>query len=113
MGTPDHTQNPNGTHGIAPKVIKVHENLAESAVPLYDAPAYTPTKKLRVITIGAGYSGLILAHKLQHQHLEMQDMIDHTIFEARGDIGGTWLVNTYPGVICDVPSHIYVSKSSL
>ncbi|KAH7388726.1 hypothetical protein BKA66DRAFT_511098 [Pyrenochaeta sp. MPI-SDFR-AT-0127] len=23
------------------------------------------------------------------------------------EIGGTWLVNTYPGVACDVPAHIY------
>lgn len=77
------------------------------SIPLNDETAYTP-RRLRVVTIGAGFSGLMLAHKLQHRFPEMQDMVSHTIFEARGDLGGTWLVNTYPGVQCDVPSHIYV-----
>ena len=74
-----------------------------------DQPAYTP-RKLRVVTIGAGFSGLLIAHKFQHQFPELQDIVDHTIYEARRDVGGTWLVNTYPGVQCDVPSHIYVSR---
>jgi len=69
--------------------------------------AYT-ARKLKVITIGAGFSGLILAHKFQHRFPEMQDIIENTIYEARSDIGGTWLVNHYPGVQCDVPAHIYV-----
>jgi hypothetical protein len=70
--------------------------------------AYMP-RKLRVITIGAGYSGLMMAHKFQHRFPEMDKIVDHLIVEARDQIGGTWLVNTYPGVQCDVPSHIYVS----
>lgn len=70
--------------------------------------AYT-SRKLKVITIGAGFSGLIMAHKFQHRFPEMQDIIENTIYEARSDIGGTWLVNNYPGVQCDVPAHIYVS----
>jgi cation diffusion facilitator CzcD-associated flavoprotein CzcO len=75
---------------------------------MVDEPAYTP-RKLRVVTIGAGYSGLTMAHKIQHQFPDLQDFIDHTIFEANNGVGGTWKVNTYPGVQCDVPSHIYVS----
>jgi ribulose 1,5-bisphosphate synthetase/thiazole synthase len=82
----------------------------EVGTTLKDAPAYTP-RRLRVVTIGAGYSGLTLAHKFQHQHPELQGIIDHTIYESRNELGGTWLVNTYPGVVCDVPSHIYVSDS--
>jgi hypothetical protein len=69
--------------------------------------AYTP-RRIRVITIGAGFSGLLMAHKFQHRFPEMEDIVDHTIFEARSDIGGTWLANNYPGVQCDVPAHIYV-----
>ncbi|KAK5723865.1 hypothetical protein LTR17_013879 [Elasticomyces elasticus] len=68
--------------------------------------AFTP-RKLRVITIGAGFSGLLMAHKFQHRFPEMQSYVEHTIFEGRKELGGTWLVNTYPGVQCDVPSHIY------
>jgi cation diffusion facilitator CzcD-associated flavoprotein CzcO len=32
---------------------------------------------------------------------------DITIFEKAGSVGGTWRENTYPGVACDVPSHLY------
>lgn len=75
----------------------------------HNIPAWTPYRKRKVVTVGAGFSGLIFAHKLQHQHPEFQELIEHQIYEARDDVGGTWLVNTYPGVQCDVPAHIYVS----
>ena len=78
------------------------------AVPLNDQLAFTP-RRLRVITVGAGFSGLLVAHKFQHRFPEMDAIIDHTIYEKRHEVGGTWLVNTYPGVQCAVPSHIYVS----
>jgi cation diffusion facilitator CzcD-associated flavoprotein CzcO len=68
--------------------------------------AYTP-HKMKVITIGAGFSGLLMAHKFQHRFPEMSEMVDHTIFESHSEVGGTWLVNDYPGVQCDVPAHIY------
>jgi hypothetical protein len=74
--------------------------------------AYTP-RKIRVFTIGAGFSGLIMAHKFQHRFPAMRNIVEHTIFEARGDVGGTWLANHYPGVQCDVPAHIYVSDDYL
>jgi cation diffusion facilitator CzcD-associated flavoprotein CzcO len=32
---------------------------------------------------------------------------DFVIYEAQDDVGGTWLRNTYPGLHCDIPSHIY------
>lgn len=75
-------------------------------------PAWTARRKLKIITVGAGFSALIFAHKLQHQYPEYQDLVSHQIFEARSDIGGTWLVNKYPGVQCDVPAHIYVSPGA-
>ena len=77
-------------------------------IPLNDQYAYTP-RKLKVVTIGAGFSGLMMAHKFQHRFPEMQEFVEHTILERHAELGGTWLVNTYPGVQCDVPSHIYVS----
>ncbi|KAH7146132.1 hypothetical protein EDB81DRAFT_720998, partial [Dactylonectria macrodidyma] len=90
-----------------------HSTLAASTNGATDDPfklspkfAYTP-RKIKVITIGAGFSGLLMAHKFQHRFPEMQDIVEHTIFEARSDIGGTWLANNYPGVQCDVPAHIY------
>ena len=81
-------------------------------IPVNDIPAWTPRRKIKVVTVGAGFSALIFAHKLQHQHPEFQEMVEHKIFEARNDIGGTWLVNRYPGVQCDVPAHVYVWSKS-
>lgn len=57
-------------------------------VPLNDQYAFTP-RKLRVITIGAGFSGLLMAHKFQHRFPEMQEYVEHTILERHSDIGGT------------------------
>lgn len=76
------------------------------SIPLHAEYAYKP-RKLRVVTIGAGFSGLLMAHKFQHRFPELQEFAEHTIYEARNDVGGTWLINNYPGVQCDVPSHIY------
>lgn len=30
-----------------------------------------------------------------------------TLFEKNPHFGGTWYENTYPGVACDIPSHLY------
>ncbi len=95
----------NGTNG--PHTNGVN-SFSDQSIRLNNTLAYTPTRKLRVVTIGAGFSGLLLAHKFQHRFPEMQDILSHTIFESRHQLGGTWLVNTYPGVQCDVPSHVYV-----
>lgn len=76
---------------------------------LLDHPsAFQPHRKLKIVTVGAGFSALIFAHKLQHERPEFQTLVEHKIFESRHDIGGTWLVNRYPGVQCDVPAHVYV-----
>lgn len=80
--------------------------LNDFSIPFIDQPAYTP-RKLRVATIGAGYSGLVFAHKIQHEQPDLQDFIEHVIYEANEDVGGTWKVNTYPGVQNDVPAHLY------
>lgn len=29
------------------------------------------------------------------------------IFDENKDVGGTWLVNKYPGCACDIESHLY------
>ncbi len=32
---------------------------------------------------------------------------DVTIYEKADEVGGTWRDNTYPGLVCDIPSRIY------
>lgn len=55
-----------------------------------------------VFISGAGLAGLGLAVHLSRAQTHSYIMID------RGDdVGGTWRSNTYPGVHCDVPSHLY------
>lgn len=63
-------------------------------------------RNLRVVCIGAGISGIILAHKLKHEH--PLDFLDFTIYEKNCEVGGSWFENIYPGVGCDVPAHSYV-----
>ncbi|PWW77715.1 FAD/NAD(P)-binding domain-containing protein [Tuber magnatum] len=74
-------------------------------IPVAEKPLHTP-KRLRIVTVGAGHSGLMLAYKIRDQ-FKYGDFVDHVIYEKNHDIGGTWLENRYPGVACDVPAHIY------
>ena len=52
--------------------------------------------------IGAGFTGLAAVHALRSAGFE-----DLVVLERAGEIGGTWRDNTYPGIACDVPSHLY------
>ena len=63
-----------------------------------------PTK-LRVAGIGAGATGICLAYKMERM-LEPGSW-ELTLFEKNAHFGGTWYENTYPGVACDIPSHLY------
>jgi len=59
-------------------------------------------RKPRVAIIGAGMSGMLSAIKLRERGIE-----DIVILEKADRIGGTWRDNTYPGLSCDVPAHMY------
>ncbi|OBG99609.1 MULTISPECIES: NAD(P)/FAD-dependent oxidoreductase [unclassified Mycobacterium] len=52
--------------------------------------------------IGAGPGGMALGILLSQAGFH-----DFTIFDREDDVGGTWLINTYPGLACDVKSHLY------
>lgn len=55
----------------------------------------------KVAIIGAGASGIATAVNLKRMG------IPFVIFERADDVGGTWRDNAYPGLACDVPSHLY------
>ncbi len=59
-------------------------------------------RPLRFAVVGAGMAGLLSAIKLREA-----GCTDVTIYEKADRIGGTWRENTYPGLSCDVPSHLY------
>lgn len=59
-------------------------------------------KALSVGIIGAGPGGLALGIFLQKAGFR-----NFTIFDREDGVGGTWRINTYPGLACDVKSHLY------
>ena len=74
-----------------------------------DHPASAPhtsrgagARPLRCAVIGAGMAGILAAIKLTEAGLT-----DFTVYEKADRLGGTWRENTYPGIACDVPSHLY------
>src|SRR5262249_7865178 len=56
----------------------------------------------RVVIIGAGFGGIGMAIKLKQAGID-----DFVVLDQAEDLGGTWRDNSYPGLTCDVPSHLY------
>lgn len=63
----------------------------------YEVPMITlndpANRPLRVITIGAGLSGVMMAYKIQ----ESTENVEHIIYDRNPALGGTWFENRYPG----------------
>jgi cation diffusion facilitator CzcD-associated flavoprotein CzcO len=59
-------------------------------------------RQLRVVVVGAGFSGLSVASRLRDVGEK-----DFLVLERGEGVGGVWRDNTYPGAVCDVPSHLY------
>ena len=57
--------------------------------------------RVDVVVVGAGFAGLYMLHRLR------QGGFSARVFEAGGDVGGTWYWNRYPGARCDVESMEY------
>jgi 4-hydroxyacetophenone monooxygenase len=58
-------------------------------------------RRLHVLVIGAGMSGLLAAIRLE------QAGVPFEVVEKNADVGGTWLENTYPGCRVDSSNHMY------
>ncbi|HCQ82334.1 MAG: hypothetical protein CBD03_05780 [Rhizobiales bacterium TMED143] len=57
---------------------------------------------IKIAVLGAGMSGMAMG-----QSLNKAGFSNFTIYEKAERVGGTWRENDYPGVACDVPSHLY------
>lgn len=68
----------------------------------------TENRKIKVLTIGAGVSGIMMAYKLQ----KYCENIEHVIYEKDVDIGGVWLQNRSVSV-SRKSSSIYLLKGVL
>ncbi|PKY06945.1 FAD/NAD(P)-binding domain-containing protein [Aspergillus campestris IBT 28561] len=64
---------------------------------------FATRRKVRIVCVGAGASGLQMAYKMERK---LKD-VEFQIYEKNKDVGGTWLENRYPGCECDIPSHSY------
>jgi len=58
--------------------------------------------RYEVVVVGAGFAGLAAAMALREAGID-----DVLLVERAASVGGTWRDNTYPGVACDIPSHLY------
>ncbi|GLY02792.1 NAD(P)/FAD-dependent oxidoreductase [Actinoplanes sp. NBRC 101535] len=59
-----------------------------------------------VVVVGAGLAGIGAAIALAGRGESF------VVLERATEVGGTWRDNTYPGVACDVPSHLYAFAHS-
>jgi cation diffusion facilitator CzcD-associated flavoprotein CzcO len=75
-------------------VVEMTTELRGSAGPVSAA-------EFDVVVIGAGFSGLFMLQRLRDSDLSVR------VYEAGGDVGGTWYWNRYPGARCDIPSVNY------
>jgi 4-hydroxyacetophenone monooxygenase len=86
-------------------LVLLEEELALDGVDLR-APSWTkadlaPDREFNVAIIGAGMSGIAVAHRLE------QAGVPFDVFEKNADVGGTWFENAYPGCRVDIQNHFY------
>lgn len=65
-------------------------------------PTAASRRDLRFVVVGAGMAGILAAIRLREAGFD-----DVVVYEKGDRAGGTWRENTYPGIACDVPSHLY------
>lgn len=61
-----------------------------------------PVEHVRIAIIGSGFSGVGMGIRLNRAGIT-----DFVLLERADSLGGTWRDNHYPGLCCDVPSHVY------
>ncbi|KAH0583021.1 hypothetical protein H2248_010908 [Termitomyces sp. 'cryptogamus'] len=87
---------PNGRH-LEPQVETTplpQTNGAEGVDPRLKDPIHSE-RRMKIICIGAGASGLLLAYKLQRSF----NNFELVLYEKNEDISGTWFENRYPGCV--------------
>ncbi|MER5949862.1 NAD(P)/FAD-dependent oxidoreductase [Streptomyces sp. NPDC001904] len=93
---------PEGTRQYRPTTAEFGYFAAD---PYAGEPA--PREPLRdvvdVAVVGGGFGGILAGARLRREGLAKVRVI-----EQGGDFGGTWYWNRYPGVHCDVESHVYL-----
>ena len=70
-----------------------------SRLPAWPGPQKTPDHP--IVIAGAGASGIVMAKTLHDLGLP------YIVLDENAEVGGTWLVNRYPGCAVDTPNHAY------
>ncbi|MFJ9173607.1 flavin-containing monooxygenase [Streptomyces sp. NPDC102360] len=69
-----------------------------------EVPEREPLRdEVDVAVVGGGFGGILAGARMRQQGLEKVRVI-----EQGGDFGGTWYWNRYPGIHCDIESHVYL-----
>lgn len=77
------------------EATEAYKDIDELAYALSRVPTFTP-RPLKIIAIGAGFSGLSLARAV---HVGKLYNVSITIYEKNAGLGGTWYENRYPGYV--------------
>ncbi len=59
------------------------------------------------VVVGAGLAGLGMGIRLRRLAAAGEGRGSFVVLERADEVGGTWRDNVYPGVACDIPSHLY------
>lgn len=88
--------------GYAPFLLDELALSGSSKDPQFEQPRLKEAaRKLKVLVVGAGMSGILTGIRLSQAGVQFE------IVEKNPDVGGTWLVNTYPGCRVDNSNHMY------
>ncbi|TFK24823.1 FAD/NAD-P-binding domain-containing protein [Coprinopsis marcescibilis] len=68
-----------------------------------DPSSIDEARPMKVIVIGAGYTGIISAIRFPQKVKNL----DFVVYEANAGVGGVWYSHRYPGLACDNPAHCY------
>ena len=74
-------------------VTEAYKEKDELAYAISQVPMFTP-RRIKIIVIGAGLSGLAFAREVQIGNLKAAQL---TVYEKNASVGGTWYENRYPG----------------
>ncbi|EWZ00020.1 hypothetical protein FOYG_03932 [Fusarium oxysporum NRRL 32931] len=89
---------------FAEKLHSDYHNDPDTGYHIPFAPIGDPgNRRLKVITIGAGLAGVMLAYNIE----KYCPNVDHKIYEKNPTVGGTWYQNRYPNAACDAPTCTY------
>ncbi|MFD8349796.1 flavin-containing monooxygenase [Streptomyces coelicoflavus] len=84
---------------------------ADAEFGYYAADPYAPRTtgrepvrdRVDVAVVGGGFGGILAGARLRERGIERVRVV-----EKGGDFGGTWYWNRYPGIHCDIESHVYL-----